>query len=166
MISPPPSHVCARCSALGGGCCRNEAGLSGPPLTPGDIERIAARSGQQPAAFVVERPVDAEELQAWRADDRALAATGKSGLLRSLALRGADCHFLGPIGCTLGEARPLACQRFPFVSLGRRLTARAPFRCLALEEAPGLDEALRVFGLRRTDVRRLERQLVEECGGS
>jgi Fe-S-cluster containining protein len=155
-------HVCARCAARGTACCTSAEGLAGPPLTPGDVERIAARSGLAPAQFVVEREVDAVEEQAWSEEDPALAGIVRAGRVRSLGRRGADCLFLGRGGCTLGDGRPLACHRFPLVRVGRRLTPKPGGQCLAVEEAGGLDELLVLLGTSRRRLAAVERQLRRE----
>lgn len=155
-------HVCARCAARGTACCVSAEGLSGPPLTPGDVARIAAQSGLAAERFVVEREVDEVEEAAWREEDPALAGIVRAGRVRSLGRAGDACLFLAAAGCTLGESRPLACQRFPLVRLGGRLTPKPGGACLAVEEAAGLPQLLVLLGTSRSRLRAIERQLRAE----
>ncbi len=137
-------------------------GVSGPPLTPGDIARIVARSGMEASAFVVAREVDAIEQQAWEEDDPAARGLVRAGTARSLARRGEACIFLGERGCALGDARPLLCQRFPLVRLGARLEVKPGGVCLAVEEAQDLPSLLVLLGTSRRRLREIDRQLRRE----
>jgi len=157
-------HVCVRCAAQGTSCCVSAEGVSGPPLTPGDLQRIAAASGLAPEAFSLEREIDAVEQAAWEADDPAARGLVREGRVRSLARRGADCVFLGDAGCTLGSERPLLCQRFPFVRRARAVAVKPGGYCLAVEEAGDLGGLLVLLGSSRARLRAIDAQLEKELG--
>jgi len=154
-VSVSSPAVCVRCAARGTSCCVSVEGIDGPPLTPGDEVRIAAASGLAPARFVSEREVDAVEEEAWAEEDPGLRGIVRGGGVRSIARQadGATCLFLAERGCALGEARPLACRRFPLVPVGARLEVRPAGRCLAVEEAGGLGELLALLGTSRRQLR-------------
>jgi Fe-S-cluster containining protein len=166
-MTTPSSGVCIRCAARGTSCCVSREGVQGPPLTPADEARISARTGLSGDALVTVRAVDAVEQDAWRDEDPSLSGVARSGAVRSL-LRGPDgfsCLFLereGRGGCGLGEDRPLACQRFPFVQHGRTLLVRPGGECLAAEVADDLDGLLVLLGTSRDEQKRLDRQLRAE----
>jgi Fe-S-cluster containining protein len=155
-------HVCARCAERGTACCVNSEGVSGPPVTPGDIARIAAKSGLSEAEFLVSREVDPVEQEAWEADDPATRGLVRNGSVRSLARIGSRCVFLEARGCSLGEARPLLCQRFPLVRKGSRVEVKPGGACLAVEEARGLSELLVLLGTSKKRLRALDGQLKRE----
>jgi Fe-S-cluster containining protein len=153
-----------RCAARGTSCCTSKEGVEGPPLTPADEARIAARTGLAAAAFSSVRAVDEIEQAAWREEDPSLAGVARGGAVRSLRRGddGATCLFLESAGCALGADRPLACQRFPFVQRGRQLLVRPGGECLAAEEAEDLDGLLVLLGTSREEQRRLDRRLRAE----
>jgi Fe-S-cluster containining protein len=163
-LTTPSSGVCVRCAGRGTSCCTSAEGVEGPPLTPADEARIAARTGLAGARFVSVRAVDEVEQEAWREEDPALSGVAREGKVRSLrrAEGGASCLFLGPTGCALGDDRPLACRRFPFVQRGRQLLVRPGGECLAAEEAEDLGSLLVLLGSSREEQRRLDRQLRAE----
>ena len=162
-MTTPSSGVCVRCAGRGTSCCTSKEGVEGPPLTPADEARIAARTGLTAAQFVSVRAVDEVEQEAWREDDPSLAGVARGGVVRSLRRGpdGATCLFLEG-GCTLGDVRPLACQRFPFALRGRQLLVRPGGECLAAEEAADLGALLVLLGTSREEQRRLDRQLHKE----
>ncbi len=160
-MTTPSSGVCVRCAERGTSCCTSKEGVEGPPLTPADEARIAARTGLAAPQFVSVRAIDEVEQEAWREEDPSLAGVARGGVVRSLR-RGADgasCLFLGSAGCALGGDRPLACQRFPFAQRGRQLLVRPGGECLAAEEAEDLGALLALLGTSREEQRRLDRQL-------
>ena len=145
--------VCARCVARGGGCCTSEPGIFGPPLTPGDEQRIAEATGRLRAQFVHVRDVDPEELAAWEEDVPSLKGLAKNGQVRSLARPEGRCLLLGPQGCTLPpDAKPLLCQLFPFNVVGQSLRVQPAGDCLAVEEAHDIASLARRL---RTSARQL-----------
>lgn len=159
-------HVCVRCAARGTSCCVSREGVSGPPLTPGDIARIVSRSGMKASEFAVAREVDSIEQQAWEEDDPATRGLVRAGTVRSLARRGEACIFLGERGCKLGDARPLLCQRFPLLRVGARVEVKPGGACLAVEEAPDLPALLVLLGTSRRRLQQLDRQLGRELAGT
>ena len=163
-MSSPASGVCARCGARGTSCCISAEGIDGPPLTPADEARIAAATGLAADRFVSEREVDSVEEEAWAGEDPGLRGIVRAGLVRSVRRQADDatCTFLAPAGCSLGGARPLACQRFPFVLRGREILVRPAGGCLAVEEATGLPQLLVLLGTSRRGVRRIDAQLRAE----
>ena len=163
-MSSPASGVCGRCGARGTSCCISAEGIDGPPLTPADEARISAATGLAPERFVSEREVDSVEEEAWAEEDPGLRGIVRGGLVRSIKRQGDDatCSFLEAAGCVLGEARPLACQRFPFVPHGREILVRPAGGCLAVEEASGLPQLLVLLGTSRRGVRRIDAQLRSE----
>lgn len=131
------------------------------PLTERDITRISRHTGRAPDSFVVTRPVDDEERQAWVEEDpTADAWVTVDGRMRSLAIVDAQCVFLGESGCTLPRTvRPTECLRFPFVRRNRRLEADPGGDCLACDEAADIEELLKAMGLNRRILAALEREL-------
>ena len=163
-MTTPSSGICVRCAARGTSCCTSKEGVEGPPLTPADEARIAARTGRAPGEFVAVRAVDEVEQAAWSDEDPSLAGVARGGTVRSLrrGSDGATCLFLDGAGCALGPERPLACRRFPFVQRGRALLVRPGGECLAAEEAQDLDGLLVLLGTSREEQKVLDRQLRAE----
>jgi Fe-S-cluster containining protein len=154
--------VCFRCAARGTSCCISPEGIDGPPLTPADELRIAARCGYAPSVFVTEREVDSIEEVAWAEEDPGLRGIVRAGIVRSISRWEDACLFLGDQGCTLGDARPLACKRFPLVPRGRAIEVQPAGHCLAVEEANGLGQLLVSLGMTRKSLRAADEQLQAE----
>jgi Fe-S-cluster containining protein len=156
------ASVCARCAARGPTCCEPEDGVALAPLTPGDVERIAAATHKKPSEFSTLRELDEDERRALEADDPVLRGLIPPGApLRSLAKRGRACvfHEAGR-GCSLAyEVRPLLCRRFPIVRMGRRFRVSPGGDCLAVEEARDLPDLLRLLGTREDEYARIDREI-------
>lgn len=84
---------CTQC----GNCCK----VATATVTERDAERLARHLRIAPAKFVAEYTVESEE------EGRILRRTDEAG-----------CVFLAGTECTVYEARPDACQRFPHVVRG------------------------------------------------
>ena len=164
-MSPAAPTICARCAASGNACCVSAEGVSGPPLTPGDIERIAAATRLRARDFTVSREVDAVEQQAWEEEDPATRGLVREGRVVALARRGAACIFLGPRGCTLGEAKPLLCARFPFVRRRNSLEVKPGGDCLAVAESRDIPSLLVALNTSRRELRSIDAQLGLELRG-
>ncbi len=161
-MSVESSSVCARCAAQGTSCCVSVEGVSGPPLTPADIERISTATGRAATEFVVEREVDLIEHLAWEQDDPATRGLVREGRVRSLARRGDECIFLSANGCELGSARPLLCQRFPFMRVNGVIDVKPGGFCLAVDEAADLPQLLTMLGTGRKQLQAIDEQLQRE----
>jgi Fe-S-cluster containining protein len=155
-------HVCVRCAARGTSCCVSVEGVSGPPVTPGDLARISALTGLAPDQFLTARAVDSIEQAAWEEDDPATRGLVQNGRVRSLLRRGSACFFLGEQGCKLGEARPLLCHRFPFVRHGSRIEVKPGGTCLAVEEGKDLSGLLISLGTSRKRLAEVDYMLRRE----
>jgi Fe-S-cluster containining protein len=160
-------NACARCAQRGPTCCEPEEGVALASLTPGDLARIERASGRSPAEFTVRRVLDAEEHAALDEEDPVLRGlVGPDRVLVSLAKNGRACVFLDrQSGCTLGEAKPLACRRFPFVRVGRALKVRPGGDCLACEEARDLPELMGMLETDEKKLRSLDRGIRRDLGG-
>jgi Fe-S-cluster containining protein len=103
--------LCARCARHTRTCCQDTQIY----VTPGDVERIAARTGRRDF-YEFRLPDDPIYLD--NADDPlwALHVFREDGTRRILKHEpNGDCTFLGEQGCTLPiEARPLICRLYPF----------------------------------------------------
>ncbi|MGQ9604699.1 MAG: YkgJ family cysteine cluster protein [Thermogutta sp.] len=103
--------LCVRCARTQRTCCQ----ISEIYITPGDLERIAAYTGESDF-FEYRRPANPEYLD--QSDDPLWAACvfrpdGTRRVLRRSESEG--CLFLGPGGCRLPlEVRPLVCRLYPF----------------------------------------------------
>jgi len=155
-------HVCVRCAARGTSCCVSIDGVSGPPVTPGDIARISALTRLAPEKFLSEREVDSVEQAAWEEDDPATRGLVQNGTVRSLVRQGSACFFLGEQGCKLGEARPLLCHRFPFVRHGSRIEVKPGGTCLAVEEGNELSDLFVSLGTSKKRLAEVDHRLRRE----
>lgn len=96
-----------RCTGCGN-CCKEPI----LPLTDGDVERIAERTGAAPSDFV--RFIDRNAIDM---DDEPEAFVRLRQGKRVMVMRqgAGGCHFLGADDrCTIYAARPLGCRVFPF----------------------------------------------------
>jgi Fe-S-cluster containining protein len=152
-------HVCVRCASRGTSCCVSLDGVSGPPVTPGDIARISALTGLAPDQFLTAREVDSIEQAAWEEDDPATRGLVQNGKVSSLVRRRSACFFLGEEGCRLGVARPLLCHRFPFVRHGSRIEVKPGGTCLAVEEGKDLGDLLISLGTSKKRLAQIDQQL-------
>lgn len=110
-MASQPEFLCARCARQGKTCCQGREIY----LSPGDVERIAAVTGQR-LFFDWELPQDLSYLD--QDDDpvwqhHVFRSDGRRRTLRRTAT--GDCTFLGAAGCRLPlETRPLVCRLHPF----------------------------------------------------
>lgn len=162
MTSP---SVCRRCGENGTACCTSPFGVALAPLLPGEVDRLARRTGLAAQAFTDVRAIDEVEQQALWADDPVLDGLGADGQLVSLKVVDGACVFLAENGCTLGDERPLLCRRFPFVRTApRRIEVRPGGDCLACEEADDLPGLLVALGTDRARLRRLDQAIRRALG--
>ena len=160
-----PDPICARCHALGQGCCLAPEGperMFG--LTAWEIAALSAASGLAPADFLVADRVAPDFLEFLAALNPVFPRTMPGG--RRLRLRlppDNACCFLGPRGCRLPErARPLYCRIYPF-SLnphGRLMVLRSP-QCLAQQGARSWRQVMQRLGMDEAGVRELFARLEE-----
>lgn len=172
-------NVCARCpKVLGTSCCQLRPGEQLATLTWADVRRIREHTGWSARRFVEEEWMsegDAADYEARRPLYRGYFRREPKRL--TLAQRNAACVFLDPVkGCSLGEARPLACRLYPFeqwadgswsVAVGRAgdlAEARAQGgACLAVEEATEMRGVLAAFGFDQKEVEALGARLIQEA---
>lgn len=105
------AFLCVRCARAQRTCCQTREIYA----TPGDVQRIAAHTGQS-EFFTYEVPEDPSYLDqdddpSWR--DCVFRPDGSRRVL--LRKPNGDCTFLGSQGCVLPlEVRPLVCRLYPF----------------------------------------------------
>lgn len=153
--------VCSRCAtAMGGVCCQlpKDGQERLATLTLCDIARIREATGLPEHRFVEREEFDPAERLAFE-EARPLYRGLFEGLVRHglRARRGACVLLEEGVGCQLSEAaRPLACLLYPFdLAADGRLTVVSAPHCLALAEASGERDLLRMFATTRELLLRL-----------
>ena len=118
--------LCARCAAQGKTCCQGREIY----LTPGDVRRIAAFTGEN--QFVEWHQtadpsyLDQDDDPIWR--QHVFRSDGSRRILRRTP--NGDCLFLGPQGCRLPLAvRPLLCRLHPLTYTADNIDAEADPAC-------------------------------------
>lgn len=150
--------LCVRCARHMKTCCQT----SQVYVTPGDVERIAARTGVE--SFHEYQPPD-DPIYLQHDDDPAWMryVYRPDGTRRILKRRpNGDCVFLGANGCSLpGDVRPLLCRIYPYDFNEQGIYPTLARGC-PLELLPDGQTLLEALDMRRDDAERLHRQLYEE----
>ncbi len=164
--------ICRECSLATGGCCacpdQSEPGF---PISPAEVERMAAYAdlaapaggGADPRERVVmSAPNNPEFLSALEAllprHKKAIAALFPAGgaYARPRLTAAGDCVFRGEAGCRLPrEARPWYCRIFPLWMRGEAVTLLDFGDCRLCLETRSPVEAMRLLGMTALDVRTL-----------
>lgn len=157
----PNPHICKRCAASGPTCCTVAPGHEEYcfPLSPLEMERIAASGPQDGRRFVHELNSDAfvTQLAALLPEHDVRTVFPPGGHHWRLATT-ADgrCIFLGETGCILDrDVRPFYCQLFPLWSYHGRLTWFTAEECLAHKECASLAAMLTAMHTQAQDARQL-----------
>lgn len=150
--------LCARCARHMRTCCQT----SQVYITPGDVERIAAHTGQRDF-YEFALPDDAIYLE--QSDDPTwehfvFQPDGTRRVLRRHP--GGDCRFLGEQGCVLPlETRPLICRLYPYDYNAEGIKDKLARGCPTELLRPG-ETLVSELGMNLGDAERWHRQLYAE----
>lgn len=159
-------HVCARCAASGPTCCTLTPGQEEFCFPLSEIERHRILEAGAGKGFFAQEANTSAFL-----DNLRKLFPGEEGRLDELfPARGAhfrlatgpdgECKLLGPEGCTLPrEARPYYCRLFPLWPQRGEVMVFGAGRCLARQEAHGLNAILRLLGESKENLRHLHGRL-------
>jgi Fe-S-cluster containining protein len=158
--------VCAQCAETSKSCCQAPPGEKLATLTFADIARIESASGVPARRFVEIEVLDPAVRIYYETSRPLYAGMLVGGVRHGLKAEAGACVFLDPTrGCTLPRAaRPRACVLYPIDlgPAGEPTLVEAP-HCLALERAQSWPLLLRMLGLSRRRLRKLFRQMRQEC---
>lgn len=125
MVTLQPT-LCARCATQGKTCCQGREIY----LTPGDVQRISAVSGE--LQFMEWTPtadpsyLDQDDDPVWR--QHVFQSDGSRRILKRAS--NGDCIFLGPQGCRLPlTVRPLLCRLHPLTYTAEHIDAEPDAEC-------------------------------------
>lgn len=150
--------LCVRCAQTQRTCCQ----ICEIYITPGDLERIAADTGESDF-YEYRRPANLEYLD--QSDDPLWAACvfrpdGTRRVLRRSESEG--CLFLGTGGCRLPlEVRPLVCRLYPFEYTEQGLQSVNGTMCPIQLLAPG-ETLLQSLGMDAETAEEWRRRLYAE----
>lgn len=150
--------LCVRCAQTQRTCCQ----ICEIYITPGDLERIAAYTGESDF-YEYRRPANLEYLD--QSDDPLWAACvfrpdGTRRVLRRSESEG--CLFLGTGGCRLPlEVRPLVCRLYPFEYTEQGLQSVNGTMCPIQLLAPG-ETLLQSLGMDAETAEEWRRRLYAE----
>ncbi|GIW90370.1 MAG: hypothetical protein KatS3mg109_0802 [Pirellulaceae bacterium] len=158
MAQSPLEPICVRCARVQKTCCQT----SEVYVSPGDVRRIAAYTGQWDFFHdaLPSDPVYAEQDDdpPWR--DLVFQPDGKRRILRRQP--SGDCVFLGPAGCRLPlEVRPLVCRLYPFDYDCRGIKPQLARGCPLQLVRPGMT-ILEELDMSREQAEQWHRQLYAE----
>jgi Fe-S-cluster containining protein len=150
--------LCARCAAQGKTCCQGREIY----LTPGDVRRIAAFTGENQFLEWHQTAdpsyLDQDDDPIWR--QHVFRSDGSRRILRRAP--NGDCLFLGPQGCRLPLAvRPLLCRLHPLTYTADNIDAEADPACPRHLLVSG-ETVLSATGTPMAQARRWHQQLYEE----
>ena len=144
------STICRVCIIFSGGCCVFPF-LDGWKiiLLPGEIQRIAEFTGEDPSYFIDNSPLNQSQLEFYTEDtvEDPLWAQLFSTWARPTGLKG-RCPFLKREGCSLPyHIKPLLCQIYPldFNITKGTLLLKADMDCLLLKSVGSVDEVSNRF---------------------
>lgn len=150
--------LCVRCARHYSTCCQK----TDIYVTLGDVRRIENASSS--VHFTEYRaPEDASYDQSiedpfWQ--QHVFQPDGTRRVLKQQS--NGDCHFLGPLGCTLAATvRPLICRIYPFDYDAEGLKQRPAGGC-PVELLRPQQQLLQVLGMDRDEVERVRAQLYAE----
>ena len=139
------STICRVCIILSGGCCVFPF-LEGWKiiLLPGEIQRIAEFTGEDPSHFIDNSPLTQNQLEFYteNAVEDPLWARLFSIWTKPAGLKG-RCHFLKREGCSLPyHVKPFLCQTYPldFNITKGTLLLNGGMNCLLLRSVRSVDE--------------------------
>ena len=159
MSDDETDFLCVRCARKRKTCCQ----LCEVYVTPGDVARIAAHTGQQdfteflPAGDTVYTDHDDDPI--WM--QLVFRADGTRRVLQRHP--DGDCTFLGPQGCRLPlEVRPLVCRLYPYEYTAEGIKPDELSNGCPMELVRPQLGLIGELGMNLLDARRWHRQLYEE----
>ena len=161
MARSRDAHICARCAAHSGTCCRMQPGNEELcfPLSRSEWQRIVEHCNDK--GGFASQPNTKPFLQCMKrlfpADEKRLEAIfpPHGEHLRLASDNEGRCLFLSAAGCTLPrETRPWYCRLFPFWFMPNgMLTMFTPDECLVYLESRSVRDAMQELGVTENELR-------------
>ncbi len=159
-------NICALCAKENEEtCCNVPAGQKLATLTFSDMERIEQTTGWLRGRFVEREVLDPMERLAYETFRPIYHGVFVGNIRFGLKAKQGKCVFLDKTkGCILFEAKPLACQLYPFDfdPLGNVTLIETSNCCLALEQAISSESLLRLFRITQKKLFKLRAQALQE----